>query len=69
MRTPVAVLGLWVMILGAFLMLASVLPFRFRLPGDIVIRRGNFTLYLPVTTSILLGILLTPVIVLLTRTR
>ena len=30
-----------------------------RLPGDIVFRRGNFTFYLPLMTSILLSILLT----------
>ena len=30
-----------------------------RLPGDIVIRRGNFTIALPIVTSIVLSILLT----------
>ncbi|HUP49718.1 MAG TPA: DUF2905 domain-containing protein [Thermoanaerobaculia bacterium] len=30
-----------------------------RLPGDIVFRRGNFTLYVPLMTSIFLSILLT----------
>src|SRR5712691_6737739 len=30
-----------------------------RLPGDIVYRRGNFTLYLPLMTSLLLSIALT----------
>jgi Protein of unknown function (DUF2905) len=30
-----------------------------RLPGDIMIRRGNFTFYLPVTTSILASVVLT----------
>ncbi len=29
-----------------------------RLPGDIVIERENFTLYLPITTSILVSLLL-----------
>lgn len=31
----------------------------FRLPGDIVIRRGNFTFYFPLMTSILLSLALT----------
>jgi hypothetical protein len=30
-----------------------------RLPGDIVYRRGNFTFYFPLMTSILLSVLLT----------
>jgi hypothetical protein len=30
-----------------------------RLPGDIVYRKGNFTFYFPLVTSILLSILLT----------
>ena len=29
-----------------------------RLPGDIVIRRGNSTFYIPIVTSILLSVLL-----------
>lgn len=31
----------------------------FRLPGDIVFTRGNFTFYFPVATGILLSIILT----------
>ncbi len=69
MRTPVAVIGLWLMILGACLVLAGLLPFRFKLPGDIVLRRGDFTFYFPITTSILLSIVVTLVIALLTRYR
>ncbi|MBI4465082.1 MAG: DUF2905 domain-containing protein [Acidobacteria bacterium] len=30
-----------------------------RLPGDIIYRRGNFTFYFPVVTSILLSLFLT----------
>ena len=30
-----------------------------RLPGDIVIERDNFRFYLPITTSILISVLLT----------
>jgi hypothetical protein len=31
----------------------------FRLPGDIVVRRGSFTFYAPIATSILLSLLFT----------
>ncbi len=42
------------------------LPF-FRLPGDVVIRRGSFTFYFPIVTSIVLSVLLTLVLMLLRR--
>lgn len=38
-----------------------------KLPGDIVIRRSNFTFYFPVVTSIVLSILLTLVMWLFNR--
>jgi hypothetical protein len=38
-----------------------------RLPGDFTIRRGNFSFYFPLTTSILASILLTLVMMFLTR--
>jgi hypothetical protein len=38
-----------------------------RLPGDLVYRRGNFTFYFPVVTSILLSLVLTFVMWLLNR--
>jgi hypothetical protein len=38
-----------------------------RLPGDITVRRGNFTLYFPLATSILASIVLTVLFMLFTR--
>lgn len=38
-----------------------------RLPGDFVIRRGNFTLFLPIATSVILSVVLTLVFRLLRR--
>jgi hypothetical protein len=38
-----------------------------RLPGDFAIRRGNFSFYVPLTTSILASILLTLLLLFLTR--
>ena len=49
-------IGLAIAALG-FLMMAGI-PFG-RLPGDIAIRRGNFSFYFPLVTSIVLSILLT----------
>ncbi|MGQ0732733.1 MAG: DUF2905 domain-containing protein [Acidobacteriota bacterium] len=38
-----------------------------RLPGDLVIRREGFTLYLPITTSILVSVVLTMALTVLRR--
>jgi len=57
----ILLIGGIVLILGAGLVYLAAkfgLPIG-RLPGDIVIRRGNGTVYIPITTSILVSILLT----------
>ncbi|HOJ20875.1 MAG TPA: DUF2905 domain-containing protein [Armatimonadota bacterium] len=36
-----------------------------RLPGDILIRRGNTTIYIPIATSILVSLLLTALLYLI----
>jgi Protein of unknown function (DUF2905) len=51
--------GVVLALLGGLLLLAGKIPFLGRLPGDIVIRRENWSIYFPVTTSIVISILLT----------
>jgi hypothetical protein len=53
-----AMAGLLLFIVGVLLMLFPKIPFLGKLPGDIYIRRDNFSLYFPITTCILLSILL-----------
>jgi hypothetical protein len=50
------VIGL--VIAGLGLLISMGLPLG-RLPGDISVRRGNFTFYFPLVTSIVVSILLT----------
>ena len=50
------VVGLVIAAIGLLMMLG--LPLG-RLPGDFAVRRGNFSFYFPLTTSILLSIVLT----------
>jgi Protein of unknown function (DUF2905) len=63
----------WLIILGVALIVAGLLwPWLGRLglgrlPGDIVIERENFRLYLPITTSILVSIVLSLILWLLNR--
>ncbi len=42
------------------------IPFG-RLPGDIVIKKGNFTFYFPLASSIILSIILTVIFYFLSR--
>ena len=71
-------LGRMLMILGALLVViggalwlggavGGKVPFLGRLPGDIHIERGNWSFYFPLTTSILLSVVLTLVLALLSR--
>lgn len=50
------VVGGLVVILGLVLMFSDKIPFLGRLPGDISIKRGNFQLYVPITTSIIISL-------------
>ena len=54
------ILGVIILVVGLILILAGKanLPIG-RLPGDIVYRRGNATVYFPLVTSIVLSLLLT----------
>ena len=59
MGKTLVLIGLGIAGLGLLVMLG--VPFG-RLPGDFYVRRGTFTFYFPLTTSIILSILLTLVL-------
>lgn len=53
------VFGLVLVVLGVVLALGPKLPGKLgRLPGDIIIRRDNLTLYFPLVTCLLLSVIL-----------
>jgi hypothetical protein len=59
-------LGKALIFLGGLLVLAGLavlflprVPWLGRLPGDIVIKRGNFSFYFPLATGILISLVLT----------
>ena len=56
MGRVLVLIGLGIAGIGLLIMLG--IPFG-RLPGDIVVRRGHFSFYFPLATSIVLSILLT----------
>lgn len=51
--------GIVLALLGGLLLVVGKIPLVGRLPGDIYIRKGDFTLYVPLATSILISLLLT----------
>lgn len=53
------ILGIIIALFGLALLFADKIPFIGRLPGDIYVKRGNFTFYFPLATSILISIVLT----------
>ena len=63
----------WLIILGVVLIAAGLLwPWLSklglgRLPGDVVIERDNFRVYVPIATSILISVILSLVLWLLNR--
>lgn len=50
--------GVVLIILGMALLFWDKIPFLGKLPGDIIIRRKNFTFYFPIVTSIILSLIL-----------
>jgi len=53
--------GLVFVAVGGLLLFSDRLSFLRigRLPGDVIFRRGNFTFYFPIVTSIVLSLILT----------
>ncbi|MFO7984008.1 MAG: DUF2905 domain-containing protein [Desulfuromonadales bacterium] len=50
--------GLVLIVLGVFFTYGGKIPFLGKLPGDIRIEKDNFSFYFPVTTCILLSVLI-----------
>jgi hypothetical protein len=61
------VIGLLIALMGALLTMAGKLPWLGRLPGDISIKRENFTFYFPLTTSIIISLILSLILWFLRR--
>lgn len=57
MQRALIVIGLVIVVAGLLWPWLSTLPLG-RLPGDIVIRREGFTVYLPITTMVLASLAL-----------
>jgi hypothetical protein len=54
---------------GVLLLFANKIPFLGRLPGNILIKRENFTFSFPLATSIIVSILISLILYLIGRLR
>ena len=55
-------IGVVLVILGLLFSLGGKIPWLGHLPGDIYIQRGRFTFYFPVTTCLLISIIMTLIV-------
>jgi hypothetical protein len=63
------VIGVFITVLGAIMLLTPRVPWLGRLPGDIVIHRDDLTIYIPLTTMLLVSVLLSVVLSVIGRGR
>ncbi|HID97052.1 MAG TPA: DUF2905 domain-containing protein [Thermodesulfobacteriaceae bacterium] len=52
-------IGIVMAVTGLLMTIAPKIPFIGKLPGDIVIRKGDFTFYFPIVTCLVLSVILT----------
>ncbi len=62
-------LGAVILVVGLLLLFAGKVPFLGKLPGDIVVKRQNFTFTFPIATSIILSLLISFILYLIGKFR
>lgn len=61
-------LGFLIMVVGVLFLFFEKLPFNIgKLPGDILIKKDNFTFYFPLTTSILISVVISLIFLLISK--
>ena len=61
------IFGLFLILFGLIFLLAKRIPFLGKLPGDILIKKKNFTFYFPLGTSILISIVFSLIFYLISK--
>jgi len=60
-------MGIFLILLGIIMTVGINIPWIGRLPGDIVIKKEHFSFYFPLTSCIIISIILTPLFYLLRK--
>ena len=63
------ILGVVFIVVGSVLLVAEKIPFLGKLPGDIIIKKGNVTLYFPLTTSLIISMLISFILYLIGKPK
>ena len=58
----IILVGAIMVVMGAIVLLADKIPWLGKLPGDIHIQRENFSFYFPITTCIIISILVSGIL-------
>jgi hypothetical protein len=58
-RTMLILMGIILVLLGIIMMVGTNIPWIGRLPGDIIIKKEHFSFYFPLTSCIIISIILT----------
>ena len=65
----IVLIGLVLIVIGLLVQYSDKIPFLGRLPGDIRIEKENVKIYIPITSSILISVLLTIVFYIISRLK
>ena len=52
-------IGVMLVLIGGFFILAAKVPWFGRLPGDLVFRREGWAIFIPITTMLIISVILT----------
>ncbi len=69
MGKMLVILGIVMIGFGLLLIFWGKVPILGKLPGDIVIRKGNFVFYFPLATSILISVVLTLIFYIISKLK
>ena len=63
------IIGVLIIGFGLLLIFWGKIPYLGKLPGDIFIKKGNFVFYFPITTSIIVSIVLSILLYFISKIR
>jgi hypothetical protein len=69
MAKIIIVIGVVLVLIGLTILFLQKVPFLGRLPGDILIKKENFTFYFPLSTSIVVSIIVCLILYLISKFR
>lgn len=69
MAKAIILIGAALVVIGLVILLFQKTPFLGKLPGDILIKRENFTFYFPLATSIIISVIISLILYLIRKFR